>query len=154
MYSIDASALIDGWSRYYPQDVMPTLWEQVDGLIQDGRLFATDEVFTEIKRGDDGLIGWSKMRRQMFIAPDEAVERGVQTVVNRFPNFVPQRSADGAWADPYVIALAQTRQAIVVTGEKPVDAKAKVPHIPNVCSALGVTCISFLDLIRREGWRW
>lgn len=154
MYSIDASALIDGWSRYYPQDVMPTLWERVDGLIRDGRLWATDEVFTEIKRGDDGLVGWSKKRKAMFVPPDEAVEEGVRKVVNRFPTFVPQRSPDGAWADPYVIALAQAREAIVVTGEKLVDAKATVLHIPNICSSLGVACISFLELIRREGWRW
>jgi hypothetical protein len=129
VYSIDASALIDGWSRYYPQDVMPTLWDRVDGLIEDGRLFATDEVFTEIKRGDDGLVGWSKKRKSMFIAPDKAVEEGVRKIVNRFPAFIPQRSPDGAWADPFVIALAQARGAIVVTGEKLVDPKAKALRI-------------------------
>lgn len=105
MYSIDASALIDGWSRYYPQDVMPTLWDRVDGLIEDGRLFATDEVFTEIKRGDDGLVGWSKKRKSMFIAPDKAVEEGVRKIVNRFPAFIPQRSPDGAWADPQIVRV-------------------------------------------------
>lgn len=154
MYSIDASALIDGWTRYYPQDVMPTLWERVDSLIQDGRLVATDEVFTEIKRGDDGLIGWSKKRKAMFIPPDKTVEDAVRKIVNRFPAFIPQRSPDGAWADPFVIALALARDAIVVTGEKLVDSKAKALHIPNVCAALSVKSISFLDLIRREGWRW
>lgn len=133
---------------------MPTLWERIDGLIQGGRLIATDEVLTEIKRGDDGLIGWSKKRKTMFVAPDKAVEEGVRRIVNRFPNFIPQRSPDGAWADPYVIALAQARDAIVVTGEKPTDAKAKSLHIPNICEALAVKSISFLDLIRREGWRW
>jgi len=154
VYSIDASALIDGWSRYYPPDVMPTLWERVDNLIANERLLAPEEVLLELKRGDDDLVVWAKKRRGMFIASDHANEQLLCELVNRFPAFIPERSPDGVWADPYVIALAQKRDAIVVTGEKPAPLNAKSPTIPNVCAALGVQSIGFLDLIRREGWRW
>jgi hypothetical protein len=41
----------------------------------------------------------------MFIAPDKAVEEGVRKIVNRFPAFIPQRSPDGAWADPQIVRV-------------------------------------------------
>lgn len=154
MYAIDASALFDGWTRWYPMDVMPTLWERIDGLIQQGRLVAPEEVFLEIKRGNDSLIKWTKDRKVMFLPPDQALDIGVQDIVNRFPMFLPERSPDGVWADPYVIALARSRGGIVVTGEKAAASNAKAPKIPNVCAALGVESMGFLELIRKEGWRW
>jgi hypothetical protein len=77
----------------------------------------------------------------------------VSEVVARFPQFVPERSPDGIWADPYVIALAKVDNLVVVTGEKKAAPNAK-PHIPNVCDALGVECIPLLHLFRREGWQF
>jgi hypothetical protein len=153
VYSIDASALIDGWVRYYPPDVLPTLWENLDSLVRDGRLRATDDVRLELERGSDALYEWCRDRDGMFRAQSDAVQERVANIVNRFPSFVPERSPDGIWADPFVIALAQVDGLAVVTGERRAAANAR-PKIPNVCEALSVECINFLDFIRREGWRF
>jgi hypothetical protein len=40
-YCIDTSALIEAWVRYHPPDVFPTLWNQIDDLVDSGRLVAS-----------------------------------------------------------------------------------------------------------------
>ena len=56
-----------------------------------------------------------------------------------------------------MIALAKVNNWIVVTHETPAHRKRNPPrshYIPDVCGALGVLCIDFVDLMRREGWRF
>lgn len=50
-------------------------------------------------------------------------------------------------ADPFVIATAIERNAVVVTGELPTGNMNK-PRIPDVCNAKSIRSISFLDMIR------
>ncbi len=35
-YSIDTSAILDGWRRYYPPRAFPGLWIRMEELIQQG----------------------------------------------------------------------------------------------------------------------
>jgi len=56
-------------------------------------------------------------------------------------------------ADPFVIALAKVENLAVVTGEKASQNPSK-PKIPDVCDELEIECLSILDLMRREGWRF
>ncbi len=58
-YSIDTSAILDGWNRYYPPDVFPGLWRRLEGLIGDGHLKATEEVRMELERKDDEAFSWA-----------------------------------------------------------------------------------------------
>lgn len=71
-YSIDTSALMDGWLRYYPPEVFERLWERMDELIDEGRLLAVDEVLREIEQKDDSLLAWAKERPALFVPIDEA----------------------------------------------------------------------------------
>lgn len=154
MYCIDTSALIHGWRRDYPPDVFKSLWEQLDQLIRQGKLFSSVEVLLELERGGDDIYNWAKERKHIFLEADEEVQKVLASIVNKFPSFVPQDSSDGIWADPYVIAIAASNKWTVVTGEKAVGQGAKRLKIPNVCQSMGVECIDFLKLIRREGWRF
>jgi hypothetical protein len=43
-YSVDTGALLDGWLRYYPPDVFPSVWAKLDELIEDKILVASEEV--------------------------------------------------------------------------------------------------------------
>jgi len=48
MYCIDTSALIHGWRRDYPPDVFRSLWQQLDQLVAEGKLFSSIEVLLEL----------------------------------------------------------------------------------------------------------
>lgn len=154
MYSIDSAALIDAWVRKYPPDFLPSLWEQLAGLTESGDLVAPEDVLLELKRGADELYDWALARPAMFRAPTEPIQARVAHIVNSFPAFLPERSPDGIWADPYVIALAQDVDAAVVTSEQLAPPSARHPKIPNICAALGVRCLAPLQFFRECGWRF
>lgn len=155
IYCIDTSALIHGWQRDYPPDTFPRLWMDLSELANKGDLIAPDEVLLELERGGDDLHDWAEEQSSgLFLSLDEPVQQVVAEIVNRWPTFIPRESRDGVWADPYVVGLAKTRGATVVTGEVAVGPGAKRLKIPNVCAALAVPHTTLLGLIRNEKWRY
>lgn len=156
MYCIDASSLIHGWRRDYPPDIFQSLWDQLDELARQGKLFSSVEVLSELERGGDDLYKWAKEREHIFLEADAETQKFLSSIVESFPKFVPSTSNDGIWADPYLIAFAAANKWIVVTGEKTIGPApgAKKMNIPNVCQALGIEYIDLLQLIRKEGWRF
>jgi hypothetical protein len=54
--------------------------------------------------------------------------------------------------NPWVIALAQTRQLTEVTGETG-SGKIDKPKIPDVCKALNLPCIGIVDFFKKQGLR-
>jgi len=147
-YSIDTSAILDGWIRYYPPDVFPEVWDRIDKLIESGRLIATEEVLEEIKRKDDDVLEWAEKRRHMFVPIDEDIQRVVKAILKDHPKLIDERKGRSG-ADPFVIALAKIRGCHVVTGEFPTGGK-KRPKIPDVCNAFGIRSFNLLEMFRRE----
>lgn len=149
-YSVDTSALLDAWVRYYPPDVFGTLWERLEGLVGARRLFAVDEVRRELERMDDGLYRWVSERPAMIVALDESLQRAAVPIINNYPSLTRTRSVMSGSADPFVIALAQQRSLTVVTAER---SRPSRPRIPDVCRALGIHCITLVEMFRAESWR-
>lgn len=73
-YSVDTSALMDAWVRYYPPDVFDTLWKRLDDLVEKSRLFAVDEVQRELAKQDDELHKWVTARPAMLVVLDESLQ--------------------------------------------------------------------------------
>ena len=149
-YSVDTSALMDAWVRYYPPDVFGTLWTRLDELGKSGRLLAIDEVRRELEKKDDELYKWVSARPTMIVTLDEALQGASTPIINRFPSLTNTKTVMSGSADPFVIALAQVRELTVVTSEK---SKPSKPRIPDVCKVLGVPCITLVEMFRKEGWR-
>lgn len=149
-YSFDTNIIIDGRVRRYPPDVFTRLWAQFDGLIADGRAVVSDEVLWELGRGDDECHDWCKAQTNLVGATGDDELEIVERIAAEFPDWSSERAN---WADPFVIAHAATRGWGVVTGESwsrsPLPERTK---IPNVCHHLGIECVSFLDMARRESW--
>ncbi len=152
MYCIDTSALLDGWTRYYPPDVFPVLWERLEQLIAEGRLITTEEVLIELEKKDDEVHAWAREHREMFQPIDEDTQVAIVELLDRYERLVNTQK-NRSMADPWVVALAQTRKCVVVSGEKRSGNLAR-PKIPDVCDALGIAAIDLLEMIRKEGWRF
>ncbi len=153
LYCVDTSALIDGLERYYPEEHFPALWERVDELVAAGRFFISEEVWEEVKQKDERAQEWVQPRlADLVVRTDQAVVTATQQVLRGHELLVKNMKGRNR-ADPFVIAVAQIRGAIVVTGEGS-DGTANRPKIPYVCNRLGLTCIRFLDVVRAEGWRF
>ncbi len=149
-YSIDTSAILNGWRRYYPPDVFPSLWMRIASIIDSGALIASEEVLFELERQDDEVYAWALERRAMFRPIDEPIQIAVAGILRDHPRLVDTRRQRSG-ADPFVIALAKIENAGVVTSEKHSGVLSK-PNIPDVCDALGIRCLDLLDLIREQGW--
>lgn len=146
---------MDGWSRHYPPDVFPSLWEKVEELVNDGRFLISEEVYSELLRKDDDLAAWVKERKKLvLVATCQKVQKSVSLLMQH-----PEHSKlvdvnrNRGQADPFVIAVAQVRDSQVVTGEI-FDLKRKNPRIPDVCHQLGVPWCSFLGIAKGEQWQF
>jgi len=152
LYSMDTSALVDGMGRYYRPSVFRSLWQRVDELIEARRMIATEEVRVEIERKADHLTGWCKQRGRLFIEIDEEIQPVVTEVLTSHSKLVKPLSNRSS-GDPFVIALAKVKGAIVVTGERPSGSLNK-PKIPDVCDAMGIRWLSLLEMMEAEGWNF
>jgi len=151
-YSIDTSAILDGWRRYYPPDRFPSVWRNLEKLIAAGDLCATEEVLIELKKKDDDVYKWAKNQQGLFLPIDDATQRSVLNILSLYPRLVDARK-NRSTADPFVIAIAQVNGLVVVSGEIASNNLNK-PKIPDVCSAMGIKHIRLLELFTLERWRF
>ena len=148
-YCIDTSALIAAWYERYKPNRFPKLWDQLDQLIQDGRLVSSTLVLRECsKQRSEELHDWLQPRAIMFQMPDEAVQGQVDYIVNTYTGLVTA-GKEKFQADPFVIAQAKVSGYTVIREETGPTSLAK---IPGVCNAMKVECINLIQLIDAEDW--
>jgi|SRR3972149_10116201 len=150
-YSIDTSALLDAWVRWYPPDLFPKLWQNIEALVIEQRLLATEEVLIELEKKDDDIFKWAK-KQKMFFPLTSEIQKIASDILIKFPRLIDSRK-ERSQADPFVIALAKHKNCLVITGEKNFGTDNR-PRIPIVCREFGVKPISIIELIRAEGWKF
>lgn len=148
MYCIDTSSLIQ-LADYYPIDVFPTLWTNMDNLVYSGRLFAPSSVFEELKKKDDAIAAWIKNRQNMIIEIDESIQVQVTYILSNYKDLVDLETGK-SMADPFVIATAKAQAPFltVITEENPRSPK----KIPYICTQENIKCINLLGLMREQSW--
>lgn len=150
-YSIDTSSLLQAWQRAYPPQLFPRLWSAIDELIEAGRLVATIEVYYELQRKSDEVAQWAKGRKSdLFVDIDDKLQAALSRLMSDHPRLVDTKTGKSG-ADPFVIALAQITPGCVVVSDEQ-GGSATSPKIPTVCQAVGIECLTILQLIEREGW--
>lgn len=154
-YSADTSALIDWW-KFYPRDVFPGVHSTLENLIVERRLQASLQVYGEVdgdKNDPSELAYWCKSQSGLFCPDNERVQAKVLKLMSMYQE--PKKPNGIRKADPFVIAHAAIggEQWHVVSHEHPKNgSKEKNPNIPFVCEQEGIKHITFMDLLRCEGW--
>ena len=138
--------------RHYPPDVFNTLWDKLEKIIRAGTLRAPFEVKRELGRQSDKLYEWVCNADGLFEEADEEQLKRCKVIVNAYPDLVKPNSPKSQ-ADPFVIAMAEIHRVPVVTYET-LARKNAAPKIPNVCDARGVKMVSFVDVLRAEGFQF
>lgn len=161
-YSIDTNVFIEIWGpqdNMYSMTKMPELWTHIESLIEREKIFATKEVYDELKRhASDELRAWLKNHKDMFMqdrAQIETAGRIINDVYSKYKEGYRPDISDGA--DPFVVAAAMNRSAAVFTLEHTQPnhdpAQTNVPKIPTVCDHYGVECVNMERFIEREGFK-
>lgn len=158
-YSIDTSALMGWWLRRYPPDIFPSLRDAMGKLIAEGKLLASEYVLSELGGKEDPLYSWAKGQAGLFVKTDESIQQKAQYLIQTYPLFIDAESQRPIQADPFVVALAQEKDLTVVTEEtfahtKLTGKRKKRTYIPDVCNKEGITCITFLQMMQAERWRF
>jgi hypothetical protein len=147
-YSLDTSAFVNPWNKYYALDLAPGYWRTIPDLVRVGRVHISEEVRDELDRVDDGLAAWAKANIAQWHPLTDEVQAIVTDLMARWGRLVDVRK-DRSRADPWVIATAKVNSAIVVTDEK--YGSKKDPRIPIVCDDVGVRCIDVYRFVREAG---
>ncbi|MEX2530539.1 MAG: PIN domain-containing protein [Gemmatimonadota bacterium] len=140
--------------NYYPAR-FPSLWEQLNLLVADGRWTSVREVRKELDRQNvgDHVDSWVESNKGIFLPPTSDDLERVATIlaVVHFQQLIGEKQRLRGWpvADPFVVARAMKSGASVVTEE---EWKRNGAKIPNVCEYFGVECMNLEGLMAREGW--
>jgi len=155
-YCMDTSSFLEGAvGRPYQMNIFSTLWDKIDTLAKENRIIAPFQVLKELERKQDEVYHWAKEREYIFQFSERREQRVISKIVTEFPQFPPEYSSDGVWADADVIALAHTKNALVVSQEdKVISNDSTKVKIPNVCEFFDIECIKLMDLIVKEGWKF
>ncbi len=149
-YCLDANVLIQAWQKYYNPGFCPGYWEILTELGKQDKIFIPEMVFEEITRTEDGLSKWLKGSNIPIEKITEPVTLCLQSIYAADPlhkNLVDNTKARSL-ADPWVIAHALYKNAMVVTKEEKVTAlNSNRIKIPNVCENMGIKWINDFTFI-------
>ena len=139
--------------HYYPSR-FPTLWEQFDALVSEGKILSVREVYNEIESENNSLGTWAKEQKNILFLETTVEEFKFVAEIFQVRHFQAmirkqERLKGKPVADPFVIARAKILNACVVTQEKKTDNAAK---IPNVCDHFGISCINLEGFMEEENW--
>lgn len=163
VYIVDTSSYID-MKIHYPMRAFPTFWENLESLIKDGRIQSPITVFEEIFRRDDELTEWSRNNHdRIFYDHTLSILEKVEEILGLFPYLI-DATKEHDQADPYVIAMAIDKriqqsiepQNVSVVTEERINPrrKSKKTPIPLVCKHFKIPCLTIVEVILREEWRF
>jgi len=144
------------FGHYFPHR-FPTIWENINALVIEGRLISVREVFNELSAGGNKpfILDWIKTNKKIFLTPtqEEMVFVGEIFSIPHFQNLVgqKQRLKGTPVADPFIIACAKVKNGHVVTEEA---MKPNAARIPNICEHFGINCTNVEGFMEREMWEF
>lgn len=162
IYVFDTSS-IRSLQHFYPS-VFRTIWDGLDGLVQQQNLISTREVWNELGRQNVSadVLAWAKQNKQIFTTPDAVELQFVAQIfqIQHFQSLIgeQQRLKGTPVADPFVIACAKIKNGTVVTEEgwdhssQTLTPKLNAAKIPNVCAHFKVPCIDLERFMQQQGW--
>lgn len=154
VYCLDTNVLIQAWQKYYSKKFCPEYWEVLNKLGRDGKIFIPEEVYQEIKAGDDDLLAWLKKSDIQIRKKDSEVTANLTSIFTSDPlhKYLVDATKQRSLADPWVIAHSMKVKATVVTKEEKIsNTNSKKIRIPNVCEKMKVRCINDFQFIEEVG---
>ena len=159
---IDTSCLTQAHRVYYPYDITPSFWDFMKQKFLDGSFIYTNKVADEIGRGNDALTNWVQTEIAPALELDCHADTNIMTNYGQimvwgnghqqFTTLAKQEFADFTNADPFVVATAIEKSAIVVSQEVSAPGSKKNIKLPDVCAQFNVTHIDTFTLLRRFGF--
>lgn len=146
-YVIDSSSLIHFEERF-PIDIVPSLWDEVYKLFDEGTIFSVKEAYVELQDSQQLWKDYKEYFRTLTAEEMGAVNKLLND--SRFEVFKMHGIDNQPWADPHLIACAIVDSDVVVVTQENLN-RTPQRKIAYVCKELGIPCIDFLELLRQVG---
>jgi predicted nucleic acid-binding protein len=153
-YCLDANVLIQAWQKYYNPRFCPDYWNILIELGKQQRIFIPELVYEEITRTEDELSKWFKKSKIPIDKISESVTLCLKKVYEADPEHkkLVDNIRGRSLADPWIIAHAIDKSAVVVTKEnKETALNSKRIRIPNVCENMKIKWIDDFQFIDEIG---
>jgi hypothetical protein len=160
IYFIDTSALV-GIFRFYPVNLVDPIWEKVEELFLNDRMFSHqivyDEVTTDSKRPD--LLSKKITPLQKYFKPMSFEQaQSVSGILKRFPDLIdPNNEKDQA--APWLVAAAilEQNQLSLFNPNKKVyivseESESDPNKIPSVINSLGLGHLNLTSFFQSNNW--
>jgi hypothetical protein len=151
-FVVDTNVLIH--LDYFNQKIFPSLWNNLDEMIQEGKFFSVSEVSLELNKIDDRISAyWNVIgnTHEFFMDPPEEV-LACLPYLEPFETFQNYGKEKKLWADPYLISYGMAKNATVITQET--LNKHPERKIPFVCNEMGVDCMNLDEFMIHHKWEW
>lgn len=150
-YSFDTSAIINGRRDLLIPPTWEPVWDAIAEMAAAGQISAVDEVRRELKKKSDDAYTWARGCRGLFVPLSREIQLATRQVLAAHPRLMGVGGGSRNSADPFVIGLAIVRGSTVVTQE---EARTLTkPHIPDVCAALDIPCLTLPQFVAQQGWK-
>lgn len=151
LYSFDTSVMINGRRDLLPPGTFPTLWSNIEAMVEAGVVRCVDLVLEELaKRDGDEIHRWAKAQRGLFLPLEEDIQQAVRAVLSAHPRLIGIGSGRSG-ADPFVVGLAKAVGGTVVSEELE-SRNPNKPKIPDVCRAMGIRHVNLMGFVQDQGW--
>jgi predicted nucleic acid-binding protein len=157
-YIVDTNVLIT-LINYYPQNnpTFKAIWDEIEELIRQNNMFTTSFVYDEIVRylgKDDRVKKWAKAhKKRFFISTNPEIFQLTKDIIKNFPDLPDKKKQETGEpdADPFLISLAQSEGATIITQEKDDPNKTK---IPAVAKHYNIKCIDLFEFFKERGLKF
>lgn len=143
-YVIDSSSLIH-FEDTYPNDVLPSLWDKIYGLFDEGIAYSLKEAYVELEDSQELWDNYKDCFRELSEEESQAVEKIL--IDSRFDVFKRWGMKKEPWADPYLIASALVNNDVILVTQENMNNNPE-RKIEYVCKKLKIPCINFLEFLR------
>lgn len=156
MQAFDASSMIYAWDNY-PVQQFPGLWSWMAEQIEEENLVMSSVAFDEVENKTPDCAKWLKEHELLRLEMTNEIIQEAKRIKELIGVVNDAYHSKGVGEnDLFIIATSKIHGCELISDEKRQIAQPDQPtkrKIPAVCSiqAVSVTCINFLEYIKRSG---
>lgn len=166
-FLLDANTFITPFQNYYPFDLAPGFWTQLEPKLKLDSVYVLDVAKNEVMKGEDKLSEWFRA-----IPDANIIDRRNASIVEKYGEVMrflqdsPLYSdkalriwSDVNVADPWLIATASALGYTLVTFETSagiisVNNPSRKPKIPDIARKFDVKCENLFYFMRKMNIVW